>query len=37
MKPDDKLEVVLTIILDGKIKKTTFSKFVPKDKAHEHK
>jgi hypothetical protein len=36
MKPDDKLTVVLTVDVDGKIKRVTFPNFVPKDKAHKH-
>lgn len=37
MKPDDKLVVVLTVKQDGKIKKVTFTNFVPKEKSHQHK
>lgn len=36
MKPDDMLDVVLSVDVGGQIKKVTFSKFVPKEKAHNH-
>jgi hypothetical protein len=36
MKPDDKLTVVVSIEYDGKLKKTTYADFVPKDAAHKH-
>ena len=36
MKPDDKLTVVLSVEYDGKLKKTTFDGFVPKDAEHKH-
>jgi hypothetical protein len=34
MNPDDTLTVVLTVELDGKIKRVTFDNFVPKDRQH---
>jgi hypothetical protein len=36
MKPDDELTVVLSIEYDGKLKKATYTPFVPKDSAHKH-
>jgi hypothetical protein len=36
MKPDDKLTVVVSIEYDGKLKKATYTDFVPKDAAHKH-
>jgi hypothetical protein len=36
MKPDDELTVVLSIEYDGKLRKATYSPFVPKDSAHTH-
>lgn len=36
MKPEDKLDVVLTVSIDGQPKRVTFTGFVPKDKAHQH-
>jgi len=36
MKPDDELTVVLSIEYDGKLKKATYTPFVPKDSAHTH-
>jgi hypothetical protein len=36
MKPDDELTVVLSIEVDGKLKKATYVGFVPKDSAHKH-
>jgi hypothetical protein len=36
MKPDDKLTVVVSIEYDGKLKKATYTDFVPKDAVHKH-
>ncbi len=36
MKPDDELTVVLSVEYDGKLKKATYTGFVPKDSAHKH-
>jgi hypothetical protein len=36
MKPEDKLDVVLTVVIDGQAKKCTFIGFVPKEKSHHH-
>ena len=36
MKPDDELVVVLSVEYDGKLKKATYTGFVPKDSAHKH-
>jgi len=37
MKAEDKLDLVLTVIIDGLAKKCTFIGFVPKDKSHQDK
>lgn len=36
MKPDDKLAVVLTVVIDNQVKKCTFDGFIPKEKGHQH-
>jgi hypothetical protein len=37
MKPDDTLDVTLSVEYGGQLKKVTFSPFVPKDRTHAHK
>lgn len=36
MKPDDKLDVAVTVEIGGQWKKATFLNFVPKEKSHAH-